>query len=308
MPTQPVLRQKSVQRGKYLIAELRACRGFYPSSGLSLTDERIEQLNNTVKGGVEMSRALGKDYAELYDVVYQNKDYSAECDILERLFKKYLTKPVRAIIDLGCGTGNHAIPLASRGYSVVGIDRSGDMLKRAKLKARQKGLRISFKKSDIKKLKLNQVFDAALMMFAVLGYQVENNDALAALKCARSHVHKGGLFITDFWYGPAVLAQRPGERIRTIKVKGKTILRTSSGDLDIKHKICKVKIQTLEIHKNKIAQRIKEEHSMRFFFNRELEILLKKAGFKLIRIGAFPDFDLEPDENTWNVLMVARAI
>ena len=51
-----------------------------------------------------------------------------------------------------------------------------------------------------------------------------------------------------------------------------------------------------------------ESHKMRYFFPLELELFLKCAGFKLIRLGAFPEFDRDPDETTWNVLGVARAV
>jgi hypothetical protein len=46
---------------------------------------------------------------------------------------------------------------------------------------------------------------------------------------------------------------------------------------------------------------------MRFFFPRELELFLTTAGMSLQRLGAFPDFDAEPDEATWNVLALSRS-
>jgi hypothetical protein len=46
---------------------------------------------------------------------------------------------------------------------------------------------------------------------------------------------------------------------------------------------------------------------MRYFFPMELEVLLECAGFTLVRLGAFPDVDRNPDETTWNCLAVARA-
>ena len=49
-----------------------------------------------------------------------------------------------------------------------------------------------------------------------------------------------------------------------------------------------------------------ENHRVRFFFPLELQLLLDDAGLDLIRIGDFEDFDREPDESTWNVLVAAR--
>jgi len=83
----------------------------------------------------EGSAVFGSCYAAAYDSFYAAKDYEAECRLLERVFEKYGAKPVRRILDLGCGTGGHAIPLARRGYTVVGIDRSEAMLVAAKAKS-----------------------------------------------------------------------------------------------------------------------------------------------------------------------------
>ena len=55
-----------------------------------------------------------------------------------------------------------------------------------------------------------QTFDAAVMMFAVLSYQLSNQDVLSTLATVRRHLQVGGLFIADLWYGPAVLNERPG--------------------------------------------------------------------------------------------------
>jgi hypothetical protein len=51
-----------------------------------------------------------------------------------------------------------------------------------------------------------------------------------------------------------------------------------------------------------------EKHLMRFFFPLELNLFLECSGFVPVRLGAFPDFDRNPDETTWNVLCVARAL
>src|SRR5260370_19420094 len=75
---------------------------------------------------------FGADYANAYDVLYQDKDYASECDLIERVFAEYAAgRRVKGVLDLGCGTGGHAVPLAERGYEVVGVDRSAEMLRHA---------------------------------------------------------------------------------------------------------------------------------------------------------------------------------
>ena len=70
---------------------------------------------------------FGRDYAAAYDGLYQDKDYRAECELIERVFNLYGQGPVRRVLDLGCGTGGHAVVLAARGFDVLGVDRSPDI-------------------------------------------------------------------------------------------------------------------------------------------------------------------------------------
>ena len=75
-----------------------------------------------------MSDTFGAAYAQQYDLLYQDKDYDAEVALLERLFHAHDLEGM-AVLDLGCGTGQHAIRLAQRGYDVTGVDRSPEMLR-----------------------------------------------------------------------------------------------------------------------------------------------------------------------------------
>src|SRR5207237_10911981 len=128
----------------------------------------------------------------------------------------------------GRGSGGRAVPLARRGYEVVGVDRSLDMLERA----RAQDSPARFELGDIGDLNLGETFDAALMMFAVLGYQVGNSDVQAALATARRHLRPSGLLVGDVWYGPAVLAQRPAERIKVVETSRRQLIRVASRELD----------------------------------------------------------------------------
>ncbi len=254
-----------------------------------------------------MSDVFGTDYARAYDAIYHEKDYTAECDLLEQIFKKYSASPVRNVLDLGCGTGNHTLRLAERGYSVTGVDCAPEMLAIARDKAEQQGLKIALHEADIRRINLERTFDTVLMMFAVLGYQVENADVLLALRAAREHLRPGGLLVADVWYGPAVLVQRPGNRTRTIRDGDTAIVRESSAELDIRHHTCRVHFSLHRKRDKELLAETEEEHRMRFFFPKELEFFLETSGFQLLRLGAFPDFEREPDENTWNAILAAKA-
>jgi hypothetical protein len=145
-------------------------------------------------------------------------------------------------------------------------------------------------------------------MFAVLGYQVENHEVLSTLKAARRHVNKGGLLIFDVWYGPAVLHQRPSERAKVIPTPEGRMLRVASGELNTSAQTCSVKYQLWQLSGERVVAETQETHCMRYFFPRELDLFLESSGFSPVRLGVFPDFDKDPNETTWNVLSVARAV
>jgi SAM-dependent methyltransferase len=247
---------------------------------------------------------FGRDYAAAYDDLYQDKDYLAECDLIEHIFELYGQGTVRRVLDLGCGTGGHAVLLADRGHDVVGVDRSPDMLERA----RARGSNARFELGEIGTFDSGETFDAALMMFAVLGYQVGNADVQAALSTARRHVRPSGLFVCDFWYGPAVLGQRPSERVKVIDTPQGQVIRVATGELDARHDLCMVRYHIWRIEDGRVTTEAREQHPVRYFFAPELEVLLSAAGFELIRLGAFPNLDDEATEQTWNVALVARAV
>lgn len=72
---------------------------------------------------------FGDVYARTYDTVYAAKDYAAECDCIEEAFRRHGDAGAfRSVLDLGCGTGDHSLLLARRGYQVTGVDASTHMV------------------------------------------------------------------------------------------------------------------------------------------------------------------------------------
>ena len=127
-------------------------------------------------------------YARTYDAMYAGKDYPAECDSIEEAFRRHGEGRVRSILDLGSGTVGHSLLLALRGYEVTGIDGSGDMVAFADRKAKEQGLTATFLVGDMRRVALGRTFDAVLIMFSALGYQLGNADVLDALRSARRHL------------------------------------------------------------------------------------------------------------------------
>lgn len=244
---------------------------------------------------------FGAAYAGIYDALYAEKDYRAECDLIESMFRRH-GDGVRSVLDLGCGTGNHALRLAERGYAVTGVDLSDEMLTLAREKA--DGAAATFLGGDVRDVEAGGPFDAALLMFAVLGYQRTNADVAATFANARRHLRAGGLLVFDAWYGPGVLADPPAPRLRDVSRRGERVTRTATASLDVRRHTCAVRYRLTGEDGALLSE---ETHEVRFFFPLELELFLEHAGFAVERIGAFGDPDRAPAAGDWNVLVVARA-
>jgi SAM-dependent methyltransferase len=251
---------------------------------------------------------FGADYADCYDILYRAKDYAGEVDLVERLLAKHGAAGAKSVLDLGCGTGNHALPLAERGHRVTGVDRSPDMLAQARAKAAT--LRLAhapeFIEGDVCQLDLGRRFDAALMMFMVLGYQYENADLVAALAGLRKHLAPAGLFVFDVWNGLAVLAQRPGERTAEATLGDTKIVRRTRTRLEPMAQLCYVHFD-IERTDGTGTTAWEETHTMRFFFPQELDLALRCNGMRLLQLSSFPDGEGLPDEYAWNIVGVAQA-
>ncbi len=104
---------------------------------------------------------LFENYGLKYDRESFAQGTTGECDFIEREIGR---RTETRILDIGCGTGRHSIELARRGYTVVGIDLSESLLKRAREKAAEAGLRVDFRKHDARSLPFEHEFDLAIMI------------------------------------------------------------------------------------------------------------------------------------------------
>jgi SAM-dependent methyltransferase len=117
-------------------------------------------------------------------------------------------------LELGCGTGKHAKLLNEKGFCVHGIDLSKTMLEQA-LGFENRTLSFSF--GDVRDYRIERKFDAVISLFHVASYQNTNEDLLQYFKTANVHLNSGDIFIFDFWYGPAVLSEKPENRVKYLE-------------------------------------------------------------------------------------------
>jgi 2-polyprenyl-3-methyl-5-hydroxy-6-metoxy-1,4-benzoquinol methylase len=127
-------------------------------------DKEIENYNFTK--GIQMIKkqwyeTLFDNYGKKYDNECFTQGTIGECDFIEKEINHNKTLK---IIDIGCGTGRHSIELSKRGYSMTGIDLSESLLEKAREKAKQNDLQITFSKYDARDLPFEKQFDVAIML------------------------------------------------------------------------------------------------------------------------------------------------
>lgn len=247
-------------------------------------------------------------YAEVYDLIYRDKDYPGECDFIESLFSRYLEAPVERILDVSAGTGSHAVLLAQRGYDVTAFDYSPAMLALASAKAEKQGVRLQLA-GGISMAELpnpTREQDVVLSLFASINYLTETEQIESFFSRAKDHLSPNGLLIFDYWNGIACLRDFSTERTKEAADSSKTVERTSKTRLiPLQNQAeivfhCKVRSNTGAIDV------FQEKHVVRYFFPREIEELLKKSGYRVLKMLPFKELDRDVNERDWYITVVAR--
>ena len=213
-------------------------------------------------------------YARYYDLLYRDKDYAGESEYVAAHIRKQAPQAKR-ILELGCGTGAHAEHLARMGYTVHGVDMSMSML--AGAEARKASLppdvaaRMSFGHGDVRTVRTGENYDAVISLFHVMSYQTTNADIAAAFDTASVHLQSGGLFLFDFWYGPAVLTQRPEVRVKRLEDDEIKVTRIAEPVMHVNENVVDVNYTVLiEVKASMKVEQVNETHGMRYLFLPEL--------------------------------------
>ena len=135
--------------------------------------------------------------AELYDLVYAFKDYAAEVGTLRAVIDR--ERPgARSILDVACGTGEHARHLAEA-FAVDAIDLDPDLAAIARAKLPRGTVTVA----DMRAFELGRRYDVVQCMFSSIGYLTTPDDAIAALACFRRHLAPDGVVLVEPWFEPA---------------------------------------------------------------------------------------------------------
>jgi SAM-dependent methyltransferase len=247
-----------------------------------------------MKYGGSWVSTFGDRYSKLYNLLYKDKEYQNEFQyVLERINKYscaiavggggvsiYMPNHANSVLDIGCGTGKYLKLFKEVGYLVSGIDISLDMLNEAKKCLHQEYDLINCKASEFQ---FNKQFDVIISLFHVMSYQVETSDFEAVFGNVAEHLVTGGLFLFDFWYGPAVLSDPPVVRVKRLEDGDVKITRIAEPMMHYNKNVVDVHYQLLiEENESKHLAKLTELHKMRYLFLPEIEYFSGKAGLSLV--------------------------
>lgn len=214
----------------------------------------------------------------LYDIHHKNfmKDFP--------LILEYAKKQQGHIIELACGTGRLTIPLCETGYSITGVDINEGMLKRAKEKAKEKKLEISWLLQDCTKLSIEKLADFIFMTGNSFQHFLTNESQNQLLQSVYNHLQTNGIFIFDTRYPNLSELATIDEYVETYTDSMSRMITEFSSDTYnplTQILFCESKRETINEDGTKKQLGI-ESISLRYVFPMEMERLLEHNGFTIL--------------------------
>lgn len=245
---------------------------------------------------------LFEDYGQQYDRETFTQGTLGECDFITA---ELGDDKALKILDVGCGTGRHAIELTKRGYAVTGIDLSESMLARAREKAAAQGLTIDFQRHDARDLPFQAQFDAAIMICEGAFPLMETDEMnFAILESVTKALKKPSKFIFTTLNGLFPLYHSVEQFCAAGTGEGNATYRSNTFDLMTfrDHNITELTDDQ--------GRKMTLESNERYYVPSEITWLLKSLGYQQIEIfgaklGAFSRQDKLTTED-FEMLVVAR--
>jgi len=150
------------------------------------------------KGAKNLNLQCYREFFEGMGIEYEDYPFTKNTENeVKWMIKEYLIDPEMKILDVGCGTGRHAISLATKGYrNITAIDLSLSMIKAAKEVAKRKNVQVDFRVCDARELPFMNEFDAVLCLCEGAFGLLENDDEnYKVLKAVHRSLRKHGVFI-----------------------------------------------------------------------------------------------------------------
>jgi len=208
-----------------------------------------------------------------YDLIYSTfKNYAGEVAQIASLLRQ-LNPECRTILDVACGTGEHARLLAVQGFIVDGLDLDPAFVRIAQ----QKHPLGRFFQADMSDFHLPYRYDAVLCLFSSIGYLKTLDRVRRALTCFREHLAPGGVLLIEPWFPPDVLDPK---RVSTNVGEAKGVRVTRVTRVEIEDNISRLHFD-YEITDSNGTTRASEIHELGLFTKAEMLRAFEEAELQV---------------------------
>ncbi len=245
-----------------------------------------------------------RELAKYYDAMRQFRDYGKEARFADTLIKK-CSPGTKRVLDLCCGTGEHAIKMTGLGYDITGIDLSEDMLAIAADKAGKAGLSIDFICGDVNSFEPPDKFEAAYCLGYTFLYMTTHQKAINFLNAVNRMLAPGGVFIVDFINGWSISDEWHKDKA-TYKFDDATIFLSEQATLDRKRRVKHVEFQYLIDEHNGQVKTVFAEEDLRIFFEDEVRLLMSYCGFDSVK--SYGDHKLNNDTESVPEIVIVSGL
>ena len=240
-------------------------------------------------------------FASVYDVFMEQVEYDQWLNHIHAVWDKFGLQP-KTVIDLGCGTGSIALPLAKEGYDVIGVDLSPEMLTEADHKAMEEGVSLRFACQDMTELELGEEADCILSLCDSMNYLTEDGQLEDAFQSIVRHMKQESLFLFDM-----------NTEYKFKEVLGQNVFGSAEehaayiweNDYDEEEKINEYYVSFFIENEEGLYERIEEFHYERAYSMEEIENGLQAAGMELVEVMDGYSFNA-PHAESERLLFAAR--
>ncbi len=240
-------------------------------------------------------------FASVYDQFMDNVPYEEWAEYLTGLLKEYQVND-GLVLDLGCGTGSLTEILAKKGYDMIGIDNSEDMLQMAMEKRADSGLDILYLLQDMREFELYGTVAAVVSICDSMNYLTDYEDLVETMRLVNNYLDPKGVFIFDM---NTVHKYRDLIGDRTIAEARDECSFIWDNDYDPETKINEYDLTLFIQEEEDLYRRFEETHYQKAYELEEVKQAIQEAGMEFVAVyDAFTH--KEPDENSERVYFVAR--
>ena len=238
------------------------------------------------------------DFAEVYDTFMDNIPYEEWAEYLINILNEYSIND-GLVLDLGCGTGKLTRFLAEKGFDMIGVDYSYEMLDIAKNQSKED---ILYLLQDMREFELYGTVKGIYSACDCLNYIMEEEELKQVFALANNYLDPGGIFVFDMntpYKYRELLAENTFTETRD---EGSFIWENY---FDEEEQINEYDLTLYIKEEDGRFQRFEEAHYQRCYELKTIRTLLEEAGLELI--GMYDAYTKVPvSEESEKVLFVAR--